>query len=93
MGRRLAAVLLAAVALAGSGASPASAMKKRQPGHTTVLPNARDGDVAVQEELDAARRAGTLAAYDLFLSRHGEHPLAAAARQERAAIRSGTPRR
>ena len=52
-------------------------MKKQRPGHSTVMPVPRDGDVAVQEELDAARRAGTPAAYDLFLSRHGGHPLAA----------------
>lgn len=86
MGRRLAAALVAGVVLAASGASPAMAMKKRHPAHTTVFPPARDGDVAVQEELDAARRTGTLAAYDLFLSRHGDHRLAVAARRERAAL-------
>ena len=42
------------------------------------------------EELDAARRAGTLAAYDLFLARHGDHPLAAIARRERARIARAT---
>jgi hypothetical protein len=47
----------------------------------------RDGNVAIQEELDAARRAGTVAAYDLFIARHPEHPLAAAARREREALR------
>src|SRR5687768_4637630 len=35
---------------------------------------ARDGDIAIQEELDAARKAGTRAAYDLFIARHPGHP-------------------
>jgi hypothetical protein len=87
--RRLAATLLAGLLLAGSGVSPVAAMKKPRPGHSTVLPPPRDGNVAVREELDAARRAGTIAAYDLFLSRHGDHPLAAAARRERAALVAG----
>lgn len=85
MRRRLAAAFLASLALA-AGASSAAAMKKQRPAHSTVMPPPRNGDVAVQEELDAARRAGTHAAYDLFLSRHGEHPLAATARRERAAL-------
>jgi hypothetical protein len=91
MRRRLAPVLLASLALAASGASPAAAMKKQRPPRSTELPRPRDGDAAVREELDAARRAGTLAAYDLFLSRQGDHPLAAAARRERAAIAAGKP--
>lgn len=44
---------------------------------------ARDGNVAIRQELDAARRANTLAAYDLFIARHPRHPLAAVAREER----------
>lgn len=88
MARRLAAAFFAAVALAGSAAAPAMAMKKQRPTHTTVMPRPRDPDIAVQEELDAARRAGTIVAYDLFLSRHGEHALAAVARRERAALRN-----
>jgi hypothetical protein len=51
------------------------------------MPRPRDGDVAVREELEAARRAGTRAAYDLFLARHGDHPLARIARRERARLR------
>jgi hypothetical protein len=43
---------------------------------------ARPGDVAIREELDAARAAGTRAAYELFIARHPGHPLAAAARDE-----------
>jgi hypothetical protein len=44
---------------------------------------ARDGDIAIRQELDAARRAGTLAAYDLFIARHPEHRLTPTARDER----------
>jgi hypothetical protein len=50
-----------------------------------IIP-ARDGNIAIQEELDAARRAGTVAAYDLFIARHPQHPLAATARAERAKL-------
>jgi len=55
----------------------------------------RDGNVAIAEELDAARRAGTIAAYDLFLARHPDHKLARTARRERLAIaqRHGRPNR
>jgi hypothetical protein len=42
--------------------------------------------VAIQEELDAARRAGTPEAYDLFISRHSDHQLAEVARRERAGL-------
>jgi hypothetical protein len=91
MDRRLAALFLTGLALAGGGMSEAVAMKKQRPTHTTPLPPPRNPDIAVQEELDAARRAGTRAAYDMFLSRHGDHPLAAVARRERAAILAGKP--
>ncbi len=47
---------------------------------------ARDGNIAIAEELCAARAKGTVAAYDLFIARHPQHPLAAAARKERARI-------
>lgn len=83
MPRRLAAILLAGLWLAGSGAA---AVKEQRPGRSTDQPRPRDGNVAVRQELEAARRAGTLAAYDLFLARHGDHPLAETARGERAAL-------
>lgn len=86
MRRRLAAALLAGLALAGGGAGEAGAMKKPHSARSTVLPRPRDTNIAVREELDAARHAGTRAAYDLFLQRHGDHPLAATARRERARL-------
>ena len=61
---------------------PAMAQAPRSPGAAP----ARDGNIAIQEELDAARRAGTRDAYDLFLARHPDHPLARTARQEREAL-------
>lgn len=47
---------------------------------------ARDGDIAIVEELCAARKAGTAAAFDLFIARHPKHPLAEQARRERAKL-------
>jgi hypothetical protein len=47
---------------------------------------ARPGDVAIAEELDAARKAGTVEAYQLFIRRHPQHPLAEIARTELAEI-------
>ena len=47
---------------------------------------ARDGNIAIQEELDAARKARTVAAYDLFIARHPGHPLEPVARAERARL-------
>lgn len=46
----------------------------------------RDGSVAIRQELAAARRAGTVAAYDLFLARHPDHPLTRTAQEERARL-------
>lgn len=47
---------------------------------------ARDGNIAIAEELCAARAKATVAAYDLFIARHPGHPLAVTARKERARI-------
>ncbi len=62
------------------------------PRRSTDLPPPRDGNIAIQEELDAARRERTVAAYDLFIERHPGHPLAEIARRERAAL-PAPPRR
>lgn len=86
MPRRLAFPLLAGLALAGGDIAGAAMTRKPNPGRSTDQPRPRDGDVAIRQELDAARRAGTRAAYDLFLARHPDHPLAATARRERAAM-------
>lgn len=86
MSARLAALLLAGLALAGARAPHDTGMSRERPVRSTDQPRPRDGDVAVGEELDAARRAATLAAYDLFLARHPRHKLARTARRERAAI-------
>lgn len=69
----------AALALSGTGVAMEEANKP-------VIAPARDGDIAIKEEYCAARKAGTAAAYDLFIARHPDHPLAAEARKERAKI-------
>ncbi len=53
---------------------------------TTPLP--RDGNVAIKEELCAARRTGTAEAYQLFIARHPGHALAVVARRELSELRS-----
>lgn len=42
---------------------------------------ARDGNIAIQEEFDAALEANTFAAWDLFIRRHPDHPLTVMARE------------
>ena len=80
-----------AVLFAAAAAAPAAGGVSMAQRPVPIAPH-RDGNVAVAEELDAARRAGTLAAYDLFLARHPTHKLAQIARRERAIIASGRPR-
>jgi hypothetical protein len=76
-------VVLVLLGLVSGGGSDLS---QRHPARSPELPLPRDGDVAVREELDAARRAGTVQAYDLFIARHRDHPLARVGRRERAAL-------
>ena len=83
--RRAPAIILLGLALGGATCAGAGDVKP-PPGRSTDQPRPRDGDVAIQEELDAARRQRTVAAYDLFIARHPDHPLAAAARKERAEL-------
>lgn len=90
MSRRAAAAIIALV-LVGA-ACPKESQVTPPAKRSTELPRPRDPNIAVQEELDAARRAGTVAAYDLFLARHGDHALAATARRERAEIAARAPR-
>ncbi|MEA3015117.1 MAG: hypothetical protein QOD42_3662 [Sphingomonadales bacterium] len=86
MSAPIVALVLAGLALGGAGGPEGSDLSKQPPLRSAELPLPRDGDIAIREELDAARRAGTLAAYDLFLARHPGHKLARTARRERAAI-------
>ncbi|EPX85321.1 hypothetical protein Salmuc_02700 [Salipiger mucosus DSM 16094] len=51
---------------------------------------ARDGNIAIREEFDAALEAGTADALELFIRRHPDHPLAAEARRRLTAVRQGT---
>jgi hypothetical protein len=83
--RRLAAIAILALALSGAAGVKGSDLDK-SPRRSTDLPRPRDPNVAVQAELDAARKAGTVQAYDLFVARHGDHPLADIARRERAGL-------
>ena len=46
------------------------------------MPMARDPSAAVAEEYEAARRKGTREAFELFIARHGDAPLAEQARAE-----------
>jgi hypothetical protein len=76
-------LIAAAAGLAMPAAGETAGMSQER--HTTPLPPPRAGDAAVTE-LEAARRAGTIAAYDLFLARHPTHRLARTARRERRLI-------
>ncbi|MFK4505992.1 hypothetical protein LPJ38_32065 [Bradyrhizobium daqingense] len=51
-------------------------------GRAPSMPMARDPSVAVAEEYEAARRTGTREAFELFIARHGDAPLAEQARAE-----------
>ena len=82
---RIGAAAIIAIVLAGA-ACPKESQVPTRAKRSTELPRPRDPDIAVQEELDAARRAGTLAAYDLFLARHGDHALAQIAHRELARL-------
>ena len=71
---------LVVIAAAAAACAPAAAPEGNSM-PTSIPP--RDGNIAIQEELDAARRAGTLEAFDLFIERHPHHPLVETARRER----------
>ncbi|MCK1594685.1 hypothetical protein [Bradyrhizobium sp. 164] len=51
-------------------------------GRSPSTPMARDPAVAVAEEYEVARRKGTREAFELFIARHGDTPLAEQARAE-----------
>src|SRR5262245_60917637 len=47
-----------------------------------TVPAARDPSVAVAEEYELARKKGTAEAFELFIARHGDSPLAEKARED-----------
>jgi hypothetical protein len=89
---KLLLLVLSALPAAGCEAS-GDYVVNQDNGRATAVPPARDGDIAIREEFDAARRAGTVEAYDFFIARHPQHPLAEVARDERRRIAEGRPRR
>ncbi|MCS3726385.1 hypothetical protein [Bradyrhizobium betae] len=60
----------------------ASADDGTKAGRAPSMPVARDPAAAVAEEYEAARRTGTREAFELFIARHGDDPLADQARAE-----------
>ncbi|MGY2989976.1 hypothetical protein [Bradyrhizobium sp. USDA 4508] len=60
----------------------ANADDSGKPGRSPTMPMARDPAAAVAEEYEAARRKGTREAFELFIARHGDHPLAERVRAE-----------
>ena len=73
------------IILMATGTACARDRGVKQDGQNEII-RARDGNIAIQQELDAARKAATLEAYDLFIGRHPQHPLAEIARRERAEL-------
>jgi len=90
--RRISAALLVAFALTAAACPKGNEMRSANPDENGLRPPGNP-DRAVQAELDEARRKGTIEAYDLFLARQRQHPLAEVARRERGRIaaRGGTP--
>lgn len=79
--------VLIGLALAASACAAKEApLSDNSPGHSPPMPAPRDGQVAVQEEFDAAAKANTAAAWDLFIRRHPDNPLTERARAARAVI-------
>lgn len=72
--------LTAAISLSNFGNLMANPVK------SPPIAAARDGDIAIEQELCAARKQRTLAAYDLFIARHPEHRLVRIATEERAKL-------
>lgn len=72
-----------------ASAPMACANCKETPVAEPKLPLPRDGNIAIQEELCAARARATKDAYDLFIARHPRHRLAETARKERAELEAG----
>jgi hypothetical protein len=73
--------------LIAAGGSAMAQQNNGPPGSGGTMPSPRPGHFAELEELEAARRSGTVAAYDLFLARHPKSRYAEQARAERARLK------
>ncbi len=60
--------------------------KPRPTGRTTEVPRPRPGDIAIREQYEAAMRENTKAAFERFIARYPDHPLAADAAKRLLAI-------
>lgn len=89
---RIAALIMIAFTLTGGACPKENGLSSHDNG-SAELPKARDGNIAIRQELEAARRTGTVEAYDLFIARHPNHPLAEIARSERNGLISNRSRR
>lgn len=78
-------VLTAAIVPLAAAQAPSAAPPETRMTAPKAAP-ARDGNIAIEEEFCAARKAATVAAWDLFIARHPQHPLADEARLERAKL-------
>ncbi|MDH2344388.1 hypothetical protein [Bradyrhizobium sp. SSUT77] len=59
-----------------------SGKESRMAGPSPSVPMARDPSATVAREYELARRQGTREAFELFIARHGDDPLAEKARAE-----------
>jgi hypothetical protein len=66
----------------GLMAKIASADEAKKPARDQTTPPARDPEIAVEEEYQAARQRGTAQALELFIARHPDSVQAGKARAE-----------
>ncbi len=66
------------------------ASKNSMPADNSIndIAPARDGNIAIIEEFEAAKTKNTIAAYDLFIARHPDHELVAEAKKLRLNVRT-----
>jgi hypothetical protein len=70
------------LAMAGKAKADDIGRESDKAGRAPSMPMARDPSAAVAEEYEAARRQATREAFELFIARHGDDPLAEQARAE-----------
>ncbi|WFU75659.1 hypothetical protein QA642_17580 [Bradyrhizobium sp. CB2312] len=68
--------------MVGKAKADDRAKESAKAGCAASMPMARDPAAAVAEEYEAARRKGTREAFELFIARHSDDPLAEQARAE-----------